>query len=180
MVNRMSLKVNMNVKDRKWRPGLPLINDPKYNLYSLPMNEKIQILDKFCEYLANSMKNLLVKRIKTQYRYLRWAPLSTGYVEFKKKLGLSPNIWEATGLLVNSITYYIEGDNYVVGVDPKIKYPNSNVRVLFVAECMEFGTKYMPARPLFGPTINFMRRNVRKYWEAFYQDQLGGYHDLSI
>lgn len=172
MVNRMSLRVNLNVKDNKWRPGLPLINDPKYGLSTLQINEKLRILSDFSEYLARQMQKLLKSRIYTQYRYLRWAPLTPGYAEFKKKAGLSPNIWEATGLLVNSIVYYREGDTYVIGIDPKACYPNSNVKVLFVAECMEFGTRYMPARPLFGPTVNFMRRNVRKYWEMYLKESV--------
>lgn len=172
MVNRMSIRVNLSVKDGVWRPGLPLINDPKYKLNTLPYDKKMEILDEFSKYLAESMKRLLVKRIKTQYAYLRWKPLSPGYEEFKMKSGLSSNIWEATGLLVNSIISYKEDNFYIVGIDPRAKYPGSKVSVLFVAKCMEFGTRNMPARPLFGPTVSFMRRNVRKYWERFLVDRI--------
>lgn len=174
-INRMSLKVNLEgLEGNIWKPGSPLINDPKYGLNTLPPVTKMAIVNKFTEYLADKMKDLLVKRIKTQYSYLRWKPLSAGYQKYKEKVGLSPNIWEATQELVNSITYYKHDTYYIVGIPPNKKYPNSKVKVLFVAECMEFGTKYMPARPLFGPTLRFMRRNIRKYWELFLTDTLSG------
>jgi len=174
-VNRMSLKVNLEgIEDSIWKPGSPLINDPKYGLSKLPPIKKMAIINKFTEYLAYKMRDLLIKRIKTQYSYLRWEPLTEGYKKYKEKVGLSPNIWEATSLLVDSITYYKHDNYYVIGIPPNIKYPNSNVHVLYVAKCMEFGTKYMPARPLFGPTIRFMRRNVRKYWELFLIDAMSG------
>lgn len=167
MINRMYVRINLGVQDGNWKPGVPFINDPKYGLNNLSDSEKNKVLTGFCKFLAIQMRKLLKNRIVTQYRYLYWAPLTPGYTALKAKLGLSPNIWEATGLLLKSIGYYKEGDSYIVGVNPHVYYPNSRVKVLFVAKCMEFGTRYMPARPLFGPTINFMRRHVRKYWELY-------------
>ena len=173
MVNhstRMTLKVNLDVQDGVWKPGLSLINDPKYNLDNLPLAEKYKILDSFCIYLARRMKDLVKYRIETQYSYLRWAPLTPEYLEFKKKTGLSENIWEATGKLLHSITAYRWFDSYVIGIDPAAKYPNGT-SVLFVGKCMEFGTRNMPARPLFGPTVRFMRRHVREYWESYLYEE---------
>lgn len=172
MVNRMSLRVNLDVKGNKWKPGLPLINDPKYELNNKTPDEKLLILDEFSEFLAERMSELLKRRIITQYSYLRWEPLSSSYTEFKKKVGLKSGIWQATGFLTKSITYYRENNYYVIGINPEVKYPDSNTSVLFVAKCMEFGTRYMPARPLFGPTVIFMRRNIRKYWESFLKQSL--------
>lgn len=172
MINRMSLKVNLDVKYGNWSAGSPLINDPKYKLNKLSVSEKQEILSQFSQYLADRMVDLLKKRIKTQYRYLKWSPLTPGYLAFKSRMGLSLNIWEATGYLLNNITYYQEGNNYIVGIDPYVVYPDTKVNVLFVAKCMEFGTRYMPARPLFGPTVMFMRRHVRKYWESFLENSM--------
>lgn len=172
MVNRMSLKVSLDVKNGKWKPGLSLINDPIYGLDKKSPDDKIKILNSFSEFLSERMSELLQKRIRTQYSYLRWEPLSPGYAEFKRKVGLKPGIWQATGLLTKSITHYRENDYYVIGIDPNVKYPDSHVSVLFVAKCMEFGTRYMPARPLFGPTVTFMRRHVRQYWELFLEQSL--------
>lgn len=171
MVNRMTLKVNLEVQDGNWTPGLPLISDPKYGLQDLSINDKYKILDDFCIYLARKMRDLVKRRIDVQYKYLRWEPLTPGYAEFKRKAGLSENIWEATGLLYKSIIAYRWFDSYVIGIDPCAFYPDTKTSVLFVAKCMEFGTRYMPARPLFGPTIRFMRRHVREYWEAYLRDE---------
>ena len=171
MINRMSLKVNLDIDKGEWSAGLPLINDPKYHLNNLSYDDKMKILGNFSEFLAKTMTRLLKYRIKTQYSYLKWAPLTPGYLEFKKRAGLSENIWEATGKLVNSITYYRQGSNYIVGIHPNSKY-KGGPSVLFVAKCMEFGTRNMPARPLFGPTVKFMRRHVRQYWELFLEDSM--------
>lgn len=174
----MTLEINLHVPDGRWTPGLTLINEPQYGLNDLSLEDKEYIIEGFVKFLAERMRDLLKKRIKSQYQYLvwRWPPLSEGYKKFKEKLGLSPNIWEATGVLVNSIISYKWMGKYIVGIAPNKKYPKSKVSVLYVARCMEFGTRYMPARPLFNPTIRFMRRNVRKYWEKYLEE--GGWFKL--
>lgn len=172
MVNRMHIKVNLDIKTNYWSPGLPLINDPKYGLNDLTQEEKLQIQSDFTKFLVKQLKKLLKRRIKTQYQYLRWAPLTPEYAEFKRRTGLSENIWEATGLLVDSISYKRVSDYYIVGIDPNKMYPGTHTKVLFIAKCMEFGTRYMPARPLFGPTVYFMRRHIRSYWELFLEESI--------
>lgn len=180
MTNRMYINVNLNVNNSKWSPGSPLINDPKYGLNTLSNNDKMKIQNDFSRFLAKTMRDLLKKRITTQYRASSWVPLSKGYVAMKDRLGLSPNIWEATGYLLDSISYYRKGNEYIVGIHPNKKYPNSRTKVLFVAKCMEFGTEYMPARPLFGPVVTFMRRNIRRYWELYLDKSGGKYNALRV
>lgn len=175
----MTLYVNLDVKQGTWRPGHPLINDPVYGLNDLPDEDKYQILTEFTEFLSIKMKELLVRRIKIQYRSGSWVPLSDSYQRFKESRGLSPNIWEATSYLVNSITTYKSGSQYVVGIPPHLRYPDGGPNVLLVAKSMEFGTRNMPARPLFGPVVRFMRRHVRRYWELFLSER-GDYDSLQL
>lgn len=166
LVNRMTLVIN--VTDERWKPGSSFLNDPKYGLDKY---DGQALLEEFSRYLANEMKNLIKERIDVQYRYLRWDPLSPGYLEFKKRHGLSEDIWKATGRLYDSIEAYPFGGTIIVGINPSAHYDNGT-NVLFVAKCMEFGTDKMPARPLFAPTVRYMRRHIREYFESFLRDEI--------
>lgn len=84
------LKISINPLEELWTPGLNLIHDPKYTqLSKMSMDEKRAIQRQFAEYLALKLKDLLRKRIETQYSHLKWAPLTDDYIKYKKKMGLS-------------------------------------------------------------------------------------------
>ena len=165
MINRISLYVD--VTKHSYSP-IGFINDPRYVGMFAEMNsyDREKVLEGFVRYLAITMKKLLKNSIHKQYYSRYWEPLSRNYLKFKQKHGLSENIWEATGKLVDSISYRKQGDRYIVGIPKSAKYPNG-VSVQYVAGCMEFGTENMPARPLFNPVIRYIRRHVRIYWELY-------------
>lgn len=163
--NRISLYVN--VTNHAYSP-MGFITDPRYSKIFINMNkhDREAVLIGFVRYLTITMKKMLQESIRKQYYTRYWEPLSQSYLKFKKDHGLSENIWEATGKLVNSISYRRQGDRFVIGIPKHVKYPNG-VSVQYVAKCMEFGTKNMPARPLFNPVIRYIRRHVRTYWELY-------------
>lgn len=165
MVNRMELFIN--VTDEVYSPR-GFITRPEYSYLfsSMSDQDKEKVLVGFVRYLAITIKKLLKSSIKTQYYSGRWEPLSDSYLKFKSDHGLSENIWEATGKLVDSISYYRHGDRYIVGISDSAKYPNG-LSVRYVAKCMEFGTRNMPARPLFAPVMKYVRNNIRTYWELY-------------
>lgn len=165
MVNRMELQIN--VTNTRYTP-MGFINDPLYAplFHNMSDHEKESVLIGFVRYLAITMKKMLRSSIKDQYYKRYWEPLSPSYAKFKEEHGLSENIWEATGKLVDSISYQKRGDKYVIGIRPGSKYPNGT-SVLMVAKCMEFGTKNMPARPLFAPVIRYIKRHIRVYWTLY-------------
>lgn len=165
MVNRISLYVN--ITKTTYSP-MGFISDPRYISIFANMNEqdRERVLTGFVRYLTITMKKMLKQSIKKQYYVRYWEPLSHNYLKFKREHGLSENIWEATGKLVNSISYRRQGNKFVIGIPKNVKYSNG-VSVQYVAKCMEFGTKNMPARPLFNPVLRYIKRHIRTYWELY-------------
>lgn len=141
------------------------IHDPQFSdMFSKLSDRDIELIfNGFIKYLAKTMRTMLKKSIEFQYYKGRWAPLSPAYLKFKQAHGLSENIWEATGRLHDSISYRKSGDKYIIGIRPNATYENGT-SVQYVAVCMEYGTENMPARPLFRPVTNFIKRNIRLYW----------------
>lgn len=153
------LDIRIQVDDyRHWAPGSRLAREnPDYKT----------LLSAFSKKIADLYVKELVEAIESQRYKSRWEPLTPSYLEYKKSQGLSTNIWEATSLLKESITYYRSGNSYVVGVNRRLKYPGTHVFVYKVIRWMEYGTSKMPARPLFGPVKRKLERNMRRLWEEF-------------
>ncbi len=130
-------------------------------------------LGKFARYMSGIMAWELKKAIDNQRyiynNYKNWEPLSIAYYEYKEKKNLSLKMWEATGLLKNSITYWKSGSYWFVGVSRDKIYPKTSVKIHTVVRYMEYGTSKMPARPLFRPVRDRLRKDIRIYWERFKQ-----------
>lgn len=159
----MGISLRIGILDIKYSPNI-FVRDPVFGFSHLNKIIQEEIENDFMKYLSEVIKIELKLSIKTQ-RYARrlWKPLESKYLEFKKAHGLSENIWEATGKLVHSIIYRRLSNGYFIGIDPKAKYPNG-ISVELIGKCMEFGTKNMPARPLFAPVIRKVKRNIKKHW----------------
>lgn len=149
---------------RQWRPGL----------HKIPPRLRSRYQGKFARYMAEVMKLELKRAIKTQRFKVteKWPPLSIDYYQYKQRKNLSLNMWEATSLLVDSITVYRSGSSWVVGIDRRKKYPNTEVRVYMVARYLEYGTTVggmvrIPPRPLFRPLARYLRKHVADYWKVF-------------
>lgn len=154
------MDIRIQVDDYKhWAPGSRLARRGSTDYSSL--------LTAFSRFIADLYVEELVDAINSQRYKSQWEPLTESYLEYKKANGLSTNIWEATSLLKESITFYKSGNSYVVGVNRSLKYPGSNVPVYKVIRWMEYGTSRMPARPLFGPVKRRLEKNMRMLWEEF-------------
>lgn len=140
----------------EWRPGTRIAK-----------KEHQRLLGQFAHYMAKVMAEEVRKAIISQKFANNWAPLSEDYLNFKKRHGLSLKIWEATEFLRKNIVAYRSNDKYVVGVSKRIKYPKTDVHAWKVMFWMEFGTKNMPARPLFRPVATNLRKNIRYHWIQF-------------
>jgi len=87
-----------------------------------------------------------------------WAPLSPGWAA-KKGHG---NPWYHTGHLENTIEYDIEGDEVHVGILKHEAYPETGSTVAVVAASLEYGTRHIPARPLFRPVFDEQVKGIVK------------------
>lgn len=145
--------------DYVWQPGKHKLEDTEYEL----------LMSDFARYIAKVYAKTLIKLINTQRWKYKWKKLSKPYLEWKKKNGMSLNIWEATGLLKRSISvrWAPAKGAFVVGPSPRVKYTRGNVDVLSVARYMEYGTSKMPARPLFGDAQKYISKNIDRYWRAY-------------
>lgn len=166
--NSFRLNLRINITGQNYSPR-GFLEDPRYFQITSVLNKSEQsiFMEGFIKYIAEALRDILKDSIKTQYYKNRWEPLNKSYLEFKQSHGLSSNIWEATGKLYNSISYMKLSDTtYEVGIDPKAHY-GTGTPVSVVAQAMEFGNKYMPARPLFRPATRFIQRNIRTLWEVY-------------
>ena len=119
-------------------------------------------------------------------RYKRlWKRLTKKYLKYKKAAGLSPQIWEATELLKESIGAWrvYAPDAFVIGIKSTVYYPTEDgkkVRVLDVARWMEYGTgeqaeggkgkkdfRGMPPRPLFRPLKDRLSKDLGRHYKSF-------------
>lgn len=124
----------------------------------------------FSKYMAKEISKLVVEAIDSQKYKKSWAPLNPGYVAWKRKKGLSTNIWESTGYLKLNIGYNIHTKYIELGVNPSAKYKGGN-SVLQVARWLEYGTKKMPERPLFRPIIIYVRKNIKYFYQKFLKER---------
>jgi hypothetical protein len=131
---------------------------------------------KFISYMANELKVELVRAIDTQ-RYKKnikkWPPLSIKYLQYKKRVGLSTNIWEATGNMRKNIKVFNRGSWLVVGFKKDDKYPSTDLTFNRVAKYVEYGGIKLPPRPLFREVAVYMRKNINMYYKRFRRDVLG-------
>lgn len=140
----------------------------KYITRKYPKN----FADDFVKYMAKELRRQYKDAIKKQRFINRWKPLSVSYKTYKQEHHLSLNIWEATGLLLKSISYRRMSRGYIVGINPRVRYKNG-LKVLDIARMMEYGTRKMPARPLFTPILNQVRKNISRYWKKFLKEEKG-------
>lgn len=140
---------------------------------------KDRLYEEFTAYIAELYRDKLKEFIDTQKFKDMWIPLSNSYLAYKKKKGYSLKIWEATGHLKNSIIYWRRRSTFMVGVHGNKIYPGTDLKVRDVVLFMEYGTTKMPARPLFRPTVSYIRQHMPEITREFirshgYQKYLRG------
>lgn len=156
------IKIRCNVTNTEFSVGYSSkYVDPEYH-------------ELFSRFIAKEISILLVKAINDQRYKSKWKPLTPSYKDWKSKNGLSTKIWEATGKLKLSIDYDNVGDVIFVGIDPYIRYEDG-LQVLQVAKWMEYGTYKMPERPLFRPILQYVKSNVKYFYNKFLKEGGGSY-----
>jgi hypothetical protein len=151
-------QVRFQIDDSVWSPGVRLAFAER----------RPDLLPGFARYMAKICVMELRRAIRTQRYKTTWEPLSVHYSTYKIQKDLSLNTWEATGHLINSITWWEQGDYYVVGIKPSTSYPsNPGLKVSKVAKFLEYGTEKMPARPLFRPLFQYLKKHIRTFWSRY-------------
>lgn len=173
-----------------WTPG----KKKALALKHLPVKVREKLFDYFTQYMVDVYAEELVKAIDSQRFKRLWEDLTTRYLKHKKDMGWSTKIWEATGLLKNSITYWRVHRTpkaVAIGIKAGVLYPTETgkrLEVRKVAQWMEYGTGEqaeggkgkngfpgMPPRPLFRPMRDRMSKDISRYWRKFihlYEQQI--------
>lgn len=133
--------------------------------------------------LVTERINEVVKR-----QLYTWSPLSPSWVQFKKRMGLSPKIWYASGQVLDSIHYWYVplGDQFFIGVHPTkrhraykrgggIDQSKKGAKIISIISWMEKGTTKMPPRPLFSKVLSeFSSKKKQQDLYAEYIKRLKG------
>jgi hypothetical protein len=160
----------ISVTGYRWNPGTKTIRQ------ELTPIEYLHFLD----YMSKLLKSELVKAIESQ-RYamvpgsksVKWPPLTLNYKRYKERVGLSTNIWEATGNLKTHIRIFMRGPWIVVGFGRNDIYSKDTpITYNRVAKYVEYGGVHMPPRPLFRPVVEHLRRNINRYYKKFRKEVL--------
>lgn len=127
----------------------------------------------FLEWQVSKVKDR-VKEVVDRQLY-SWSPLSTAYTQFKKRMGLSPKIWYASGQLLEAVHYWYVplGDQWFIGVHPTLRHraykkgggldwSKKGARLVDIIKWLEFGTTKMPARPLFTKVLGEFKSKKRQ------------------
>lgn len=146
-----------------WRPGRRLVMRDGLT------NDEYTI---FLVYVALLYREFLINYVKKRQWEKFWIPLSPKYAKYKEYKNYYPNIWMATGTLINSISIWYDKlrDRIVIGIDEKkkYKYGNRNIPIYLVAKFLEYGTeKGLPARPLFRRARDRVSKDIKKYYNNF-------------
>jgi hypothetical protein len=109
-----------------------------------------------------------VKDVIERQRY-HWKPLSEMYRDMKIAKGLDERILIATGLYKRSIKWWkTTGGEVRFGVPRGIR-TQEGVPLWLISKWLEFGTRKMPARPLWRPVLSSFGRRFRETQIQFYK-----------
>lgn len=149
--------------NKYWDPGVRLLAE-----------ESPAIRKAFQSYMAREYVRLVKLCIDDQRYKSKWKDLTPGYLEYKRKHGLSLNIWEATGQLKNSLKLFSRGGSIIIGFDRRSHHKGSKAKLIDIAKWMEYGTIRMPPRPLFRVVYMYMSSNVSYFWKKFLREEVIG------
>lgn len=134
--------------------------------------ESSATIREFQLYLAREYVRLVKLSIDEQRYRSRWKDLTPGYLEYKRRHGLSLNIWEATGQLKDSLKVSApRGKNIVIGFDKRKNHKGSRAKLWKIAKWMEYGTLRMPPRPLFRQVYIYMSSNISYFWDKYQKEE---------
>lgn len=125
-------------------------------------------IKEFESYVAKRYVEMVRLRVQQQKFPYKWAPLSSWYLEEKKKNGWSLKTWEATGQLMKQLKVK---SNNVVGFDNRKRHKVSGEKLIDIARKNEYGNLNTPARPLFRLVYWYMRKNIEIYYKEFLEVQ---------
>ena len=131
----------------------------------------------FLRYLVERIVERLNKVIRNQLYANRYEGLSKSWASFKKRMGLDPGYWIASGQLKDSIQWWYSSKykRFLVGVHPRLKHRKymeggvyktvKTVKMVDIIRWLEKGTRRgIPARPLFSKVFEEFQKDLDKHY----------------
>lgn len=150
---------------KQWRP---LSRTLDHYAHHLSDEDYYRVDQLFPRWLLGLYRARIRDAINFQRFPRQYAPLSPAYVAWKDREGLKPGFWRATGFLVDHLTYWHDPkqDCHHIGFRPRLLHPTSGELVWKIAQRLELGDakQHLPARPLFIPIADQLRRNIRRHF----------------
>lgn len=140
---------------------------------SLTEVEMKSVMDGFAEYFCDVYKKDIQQQVTNQkFRYGRYIPLSEAYLSEKAKKGRKLGFWVSSRFLIEHLTWWLEGNTYMIGFKPGIMHPDSNTDLTEIALSLEFGVPAikLPKRPLFLPTAKALSKQIYPYFERYVRE----------
>lgn len=146
------------------------INIKKLTDYSASLRRTIDkktlllIIESFSKYVMNLYGVLIEESVNSNRYNGIWEPLDDeGYKEY---LGIEP-----TGNILSYIKEGFEckkiGYNFIISINPKMKYPGSKFSLKRVVTAIEYGTSKFNARPILRRIVNNINRHILDLWRGF-------------
>lgn len=135
-----------------------------------PLKRAVRVAENEIERLAGEVRDELVETIESQS--LPLTPLSPAYLAWKQAKGLDTRILIRTGHYLRHIEKEktVSGPMiaYFIGVNRKARAVDEEGRetdlpLWLLAQFLEYGTRYMPARPHWRPVKQRMQSRKRQY-----------------
>lgn len=143
----------------------------------LPEKAEKTLLDGFARYIAQEITNQVRTAIKSQKFKVAFKPLTPLYLDYKKRNKLELGFWRSTDFLLNHVTYWKYQNEYRIGFQQNVTYINDDgektIPIYKIAQYLEFGTRdksgrtKIPARPVFGPVVKYISKNVTFFLDKY-------------
>ena len=92
--------------------------------------------------------------------------LSKDYQRQKVKKNRN-KFWRNTSFLVNYMRVWYDKHKVWFGIPENLYHPNTHTKAYKIFEYLEFGTRYIPPRPLIYPNLHFIIQNINHYWQRY-------------
>ena len=169
MINSMTLKIDIK---EPWNTDMQQQND-SYNSYGsifsqLSEQDKLSIIEGFCNYLVKKIKKYLKQKINNEYLLLGTEIFTNQYSEFFTHYNVEKyNLKELLEIICDNIIWIREGNKYYITIDNTKVFPDTNVSIYRLAVIINMGCQWLPAIQFLRKIILFIDEHLNVYWNIF-------------
>lgn len=118
----------------------------------------------FSRYIRRLYLAMIEEAISSRRYRGQWEPIDDkGYIEY---LGVTPSI-PILELINDAIESQRVGYNFYIRIQPKYKYPGSNLYLVDVLRAIDNGTAKFNARPIFKKIVRELNQSMISLWRGY-------------